>query len=340
MPHFLLDNFDTPGLWDSHDPANNPSPEIVVNTDTLTHPFAEDATSLRIEIQAGAVGHLLRRTIAATDISSFNNLTFWYRSDVATTPAIDNRLRLRLALGSGALPIGAIGNEWARYFIAERANSWTYETFALDDLPNAISSALTTIEIQVAAITDAHTIHLDSLEVQAPQMIEDTDSALLARLDAQLILSGNPVPAVIAPDMPLAPVENIIRLVRYETTRNETRAYSGLRRTDFTDTGHRMRPSPIPWDLYYRFEFTSDSRTHQAAMMDFVINRLGHKSWLPIGNRAMRIEQIPQVMPDDALVDSPAIRYRVAAWNERGAAAPVRPTNEVLITTDLTNGGA
>jgi hypothetical protein len=351
MPHLLLDNFDVPGVWIARDPANNPSAEIVVTADLQTHPFARDPSAIRVDIHAGATGHALRRVLAATDLSSHDDLTLWYRSDVAATAAPTDPVRLRLALGSAALPIGAVGNDWLRYLRTERAGVWAYGVFDLDDLPNAVRTALTTIELQVVATDGAHTIILDALEALTPRMVADTDAALLTRLDAQLALGGSPVPVVIAPDtappplLPPPPNRPSIRLVQYEATRNARRDHTGLRRTDFTETGHRLRPSPIPWDLFYRVEFISNNRSDQSAMLDFVIDRLGHREWLPVGNRAIRIEQVDQVTPDDALVDAPTLRYRVSAWEERGLSTPVLSVGGVRVNTDIktpgtANGGA
>lgn len=340
MPHLLLDNFDTPGLWSARDPGDNPSAEIVIGADTQPHPFAEDPDAVRLDIQSGATGHLIRRAIQATDLTGFDSLTLWHRSDVSAAGTSADPLRLRLALGSAALPIGAAGNDWVRYLTAERADVWAYSVLALDDLPNAIRGALTTIELQIAATDGAHSLHLDGLEAQTPRMVADVDAALVARLDAQLILGGLPVSAAIEPAAPVAVGQSAIRLVQYEATRNEKRAHTGLRRTDFTETGHRLRPSPIPWDLFYRIAFVSVDRAGQAAMVDFVINRLGHRNWLPVGNRALRIEQVEQVGPDDAMNDAPTLRYRVAAWFESGAATPVLPVGEVVVATDLNTPAA
>ncbi len=335
MPQLLIDNFDVPGLWSARDALNAPSVEIALSATTDTHPFATDASSLRVDIQTGATGHLIRRTIPAVDLNSFDSLTLWHRADVAAAGDASDPLRVRLALGSAALPVGAPGNDWVRYLTADTANVWSYSVLALDDLPTAVRGAIQTIEFQIVTVSASHALHLDGLEAQVTSVAADIDAALLARLDAQLVLGGGPVPATIAPSVPPAPGQPAIRLVQYEAVRNEVRSNTGPRRTDFTETGHRLRPSPIPWDIYYRVEFVAADRADQAAMVDFVIGGLGHRMWLPVGNRALRLEQVDQVKPDDAVIDAPSLRYRVSAWIERGADLPVVPVGEVVIDTDL-----
>lgn len=343
MPHFLIDNFDNPGLWNALDPGDNPSVEITLSGDNQTHPFAVDDDSIRMQVQSNASGHLIRRTIPETDLTNFNDLTLWLHSDIAASGMASDPLRLRLSLGSAGLPIGAVGNDWVRYLTVDRADSWSYAVLALDDLPNAVRSALITIEIQVIATDDAHTIYFDALEANTPSMVLDVDSALLAQLDAQLLIGGVPVAAAIEPAAPPVANQPAIRIIQYEAMHNEMRGESGSRHTDFTETDFRVRNGSIPWDIFYHINFISDNRADQAIMVDFVINQLGHRSWLPVGNRSLRIEQVEQVKPDDALIDAPIFRYRVAAWSETiGETTTVLPVNEVTINTDLAtpaNGG-
>jgi len=337
VPHILLDDFAAPAAWLPRDPLDAPSAAIVPGAAAQTHPFATDPAALSLDILPGAAGHVARRALGPIDLTGVPSLTLWVHSDTALTGTAADLFRPRVALGSAALPIGAPGNDWVRYLPCERARSWSYAILALDDLDPLARGALDTIEIQIAATDGSHNLLFDGLEASAPQMIADLDAALLAVLDGQLVLGGGSVPAVVEATPPPAN-QPAIRLIQYEATRNERRAHTGLRRTDFTDSGHRLRPSPIPWDVFYRVEFIAATRTDRVAMEDFVIGLLGHRRWLPVGNRALRIEQVDPVTPDDALIDVTYLRYRVSAWSERGAPIAVEPVSTVEIETDILAG--
>lgn len=276
----------------------------------------------------------------ATDLSEFDDLTVWHRSDVGEMSHVGDGLRLRLALGSAALPIGAPGNDWGRYFIGARAGHWSYLTAALDDLPAAVRTALTTIELQVVSTDGApHQVWLDGLEALAAQMVTDSDAALLTQLDGQLQLGGNAVPAVIVPDAPAGPAQPVIRLRPYETVRSTARWMTGSRRTDYTDAGHRLRPLPEAWDLFYAIECDAVTRAEQAAMVDFVVGRLGTVGWLPVGNRAFRIDQIDaDEDAEDVLIAPHVLRYRIGAFAERAPMLPSVPVADLEIEADLQTG--
>jgi hypothetical protein len=267
------------------------------------------------------------------DLATAEDITLWFHCDTLLTGTAADPFRPRIALGSAAMPIGAVGNDWERYLNCENAASWNYAVVSITDLPAPVRGALDTIELQIAATDGAHRLLLDGLEATAPAMVTDVDTALMALLDGQLVLSGTPVPAVIAPDAPAS--QPAIRLVQYEATRNENRDHTGLRKTDFTDAGHRLRPAPIPWDIFYRIEFDAAARADVTAMQDFVVETLRHRRWLPVGNRAFRIEQVDQVPPDDALIGAPYLRYRVSAWAEHGPAIDTVPVTTTQIDLDV-----
>ncbi len=337
MPNLSIDDFAIPAAWVPLDAANLPSAEIVATPSTTTHPFATDPAALSVDVLSGAAGHILQRSIPPVDLSAFDELTLWFRCDTALTGTPLDLFRPRIALGSAALPIGAPGNDWLRYLICEVGGGWSYALLALDDLDPLVRGALDTIEVQIAVTDGAHRLVLDGLAASASAMIADLDAALLARLDGQLVLPGGPVPAAIEPAPPPAN-QPAIRLIQYETERNERRAHDGLRPTDFTDTGHRLRPAPVPWDIFYRINFIADARAELAAMQDFVVTALGPRDWLPVGNRALRIEQVDQVGPDDALIDTPYLRYRASAWAEAGPPIIVEPVTATQIDMDIPAG--
>lgn len=340
MPFLSIDQFDNPGQWSALDAADAPSGELALSADGQPHPQAQDSNTLRLDVSANATGHLIRRALGPIDLTAFPNLTLWYRATTAQAGQTGDAFRLRLRLGSAALPIGAPGNDWHRYLTASKPGQWSYVLIDLDDLPAAVRGAVTTIEYDVVDVQSEQSVWFDALEARAPSTVTDIDASLVGRLDGALVLNGTPVPVVVAPDVPAQPAEPFIRLVHYESSHSRRRATDAPRRSDFTETGSGLRPTPVPWDLFYRAEFVATDRADQSAMVDFAMTQLGHRSWLPIGNQAVRIEQIPTVLPDDALIDAPIIRYRVAAWLDQGRPELVLPVTETNMTIDSLAGGA
>lgn len=344
MPQLMLDTFDVLAAWAALDAALAASIEVTLAAAAVAHPFATTQDALEVVIGAGALGHRIRRSIPATDLTAFDRLTLWHLTDVAMNGQPGGALQLRVQLGSAALPLGDPGNLWHRYLVQEAADVWSYGVFTLADLPAAIRGAVTEIEIAVTGSNGAdHRLTLDALAADLSRMASDVDQGLLFRLNGILQFGGNPVPAIIDPAPPPALNQPAIRLIPYEVTRNDRRAVSHLRRADVTDAGYVMSPAPQPWDLFYRVEFLADSRAAQVAMVDFVTSQLGSHSWLPIGNRSFRVEQIEPTRPDDQMADGPSLRYRVSAWADGlggsgGVAAT--PVADLQIATDLVPAGA
>lgn len=339
MPQLVLDAFDVLAVWTGLDAVLAPSGDVTLAAAPVAHPFATTQDAIEVGIGAGALGHRIRRSFPATDLTPFERLTLWHVTDVAMNGQPGGALQLRLQLGSVALPLGNPGNIWHRYLVQEAADVWSYGVFALADLPAAIRGAVTEIEITVTDSNGAdHRLTLDALAADLPRMASDVDQGLLIRLNGILQFGGNPVPAFIDPAPPPPLGQPAIRLIPYEVTRNDRRAVTQLRRADVTDDGYLMSPAPHPWDLFYRVEFLADSRAAQVAMVDFVTTQLGPHSWLPIGNRSFRVEQIEPTRPDDQMADAPSLRYRVSAWAD-GAGGTGRiaavPVADLQIATEL-----
>ena len=345
LPFTVLDDFAAPLQWSALDPLSAPSTEILLSAVDSAHPQAAAPGAMRADIASGASGHRLQLDIAATDLSAFDDLTLWARSRsrAGTTPGAD--FLLRLELGSAALPIGAPGNDWHRYLAPLGGNDWHYLRFALDDLPDAVRSALTSVRITVAATSTGHALHLDGLEAQTRRAVGDAETAMLALLDGQLMLNGTPVPAAIPPDTVANPAQPFFRLEPVRSAPSPKRALDAGDRSDFTADGYRLRPAPEPWDLFYAIACEAPSRNEAAQMLDHLSDLFGRHGWLRSGNRAFRVDAVDSATAQPAATADDDRRFvRVSAWVNRGAGSVVVPANDVTLSLDVqapaADGGA
>lgn len=332
MPQLPLDQFDNAALWQAVDAANAPSGELALALEPDPHPHAADPNALRVDITGAATGHRIRRGLGPVDLTPFDRLTLWVRPDVVMRGKPDDPLRLRIRLGSAALPVGAVGNEWHRYLTAPVTGRWSYQSLDLADLAPAVRGAVDTIEIDVTSTLTAHAVRFDGMEARRSAPVADADTGLLALLSDVLQLGGAPVSARLAPD---AAAEPYIRLLQYNSLWGRRRSTSATITTDQTDTGSSQRPAPVPWDIFYRAEFIAATRAEQAAMLDFVIDRVGRSGWLALGNQAVRIDPLDAVEPDDGLRSDPVFRFRVSTWAEPASSGlPTIPVSEIVVSTD------
>jgi hypothetical protein len=301
------------------------------------YPGAASATSLGVTIGGAAIGHRLRRVLPAVDLTAFDRLVFWFRSDVALAGLATDALQVRLRLGSSAMPLDAIGNVWGRYVLGQRGAVWHYVTLGLADLPAAIRSAVRQIEWVVTANDgSAHQLWLDGLMVATPRLTGDVDAALMQHLDGVLLIGGASVPAQIAPAPAIA--QPFIRATQYLAHRARDRDPIGLRRHERDDTGLLIWPEPQAWDLSYRFDPVATSRADMGAMLDFLAARFERRQ-LPVGNRTFRIEKSDAWVEDDEALPVPPMRYMVAAWSETGTSRRESPVTSTQLQFDIQPGG-
>ncbi|HEX4694647.1 hypothetical protein [Sphingomonas sp.] len=333
MPTMLIDNFDSVAPWQALTPADMPSPDITLALDEPSPSLPVGGLSLSAGIAATATGHRIERAVAATDLTDFPELRFWVRGDRPTDQDSAQPFRLELRLGSAALPINAVGNDWHRRIPIAPAGRWTLVRLALDDLPATARGAVTRIALFVLAGDGGLNVWLDDLRAVAPAMVPDADAALLAALDGGLSIGGNPVPAIL--DLPGAavPAEPWIGIVNYGATPADMLGGQARRSADYTATGHRIYPEPEAWHLNYRIEFAAGDTAAQAAMLDFVVARLGIYGTLDVGGLGHRIERIREVERRDKQATGPLLRYRLTVARDRGRAIPVRSVGEVRLAT-------
>lgn len=340
MPTMPIDNFDSIAPWQALTPADTPSPDILLALDEPGPSLPAGGHSLSAGIAATAAGHRIERAVAATDLTSFPELRFWVRGDRPTVQDSAQPFRLELRLGSAALPINAVGNDWHRRIPIAPAGRWTLVRLALDDLPAAVRGAVTHIALFVLAGDGGLKVWLDDLRAARPAMVPDADAAVVAALDGVLTIGGNPVPAILDVPGAAVPAEPWIGIVNYGATPADALGGQARRNADYTATGHRIYPEPEAWHLEYRIEFAAGDADAQAAMLDFAVARLGIYGTLDIGGLAHRIERIRKVERRDKQATGPMLRYRLTVARDRGGAVPVQPVGEVRLATDYNEEAA
>jgi hypothetical protein len=311
------------------------SGEIALGTDRPSPTLAADATSMRTAFSAASAGHRIERGFGPVDLTDFSELRLWVRADSPASGAPGAPFRLEMRLGSAALANGAPGNDWHRRIPAQPGGRWDFVRLSLADLDPAVRAAADTIAFFALAAPDSGgvTVWLDDLRAATPRLVSDADAALVAALDGQLQIGGNPVPATIeVPGGPAVAAPGI-RIVNYDAVFAEARGGHARRRGDYTQSGHSIWPDPEPWDLLYRIDFVGADRAEQAAMLDFTLATLGGRGLLDVGGLGQPIERLANVMPDDALSPAPLLRYRVACTLDRGAAISVLPVAEIRLAT-------
>ncbi|MEM7305799.1 MAG: hypothetical protein AAF682_03980 [Planctomycetota bacterium] len=331
MPAVVLDDFTDSTLWSSSNPA-----QLALVDDTGVHAGFGDA-SVRVEASATAGGEFFERTVAAVDLSALGELRLWYRSSVVADGSTQAPFQLQLELGSAALPVGAPGNDWLRYLPAFQGDRFEFVRLALDDLDPQVATALDTLRFTVvppAGDGVSWTAWLDGLLACRPQLVVDVNAALVAALHNNLTL-GAPVPAQVHAPGAAEPTAPWLRLVHYDALFSDPRTTAQRTRTDFTETGYRLSPESVAYDLDYRIEPVTADPLEHAEMVEFVLNTLGPRGTLPVLGTELPVERLGS-HKSDAKGDSALLRYRVRARQDRGLPVPVTPVGEVALETEQT----
>lgn len=337
MPFLPIDQFNLAAPWQALSPAATPSTQLVIAAVGEAHPMAESSGALAVTFSGASLGHRMRRSFGPVDLRSFDRLTFWFRSETEMNGLSTDPLQLRLRLGSAGLTLDAGGNSWARYLAGENGRNWNFATVSLTDLPVAIANAATQIEFQVAATDGAsHRVTFDALAAAQPGLVADVDTALLASFNNTLSIGGNPVPARLSPQTTTRPY---ISITQFGARRAFDRDPMGHARKERDDLGLLIWPEPKAWDLSYRLDPQADSRSEQATIIDFLTARLANR-WLPIGNRAYRVEKDDFRAEDDEALPLPPLRYVVSAYAETGTPVRAVPATTTTLNIDQQAQGA
>lgn len=339
MSYQLLDDFANAVLWSAFEAdGTTPSAALGLTIDSQVHRYGSDQKSGRIEGASGALGHFLRRSFSALDLTPHEELRLWLRSTRVADGTPERPFFLELRLGSAALPIGHPQNVWQRFLPVGRAGSWELVGLALDDLPAAVRGSLTRIELRCTDDAGSFICHLDDLAAVREEMLGDVEAALLARLGDRLALDGDLVPAYIASPGVTPPELPHMRIALVEIRPGGDRPRSGEVRRDYAGTGYRVAGAANDYDLDYDVDAVTGSRLHTTCILEFVLASLAPRSQLAAAGRPVLVEwqridcsNLAEELNDDRV----RLRFRIATRQVAGLPTKVVPTfNPVSIETE------
>ncbi|MEU6225713.1 hypothetical protein [Streptomyces sp. NPDC047042] len=319
--------------WTALEPdGTRPSTELAIRDDSTVVGYGPDGISSRVTGTTKALGHLLRRTIAPLDISACSELRLSLRSNRRAGTG-GGPFFLELSLGSAGSPLTDPGNTWHRLLPVRAPHRWETVRMAIDDLDTAVSGALTQIQLRCVDATAPLTAHLDDMVAVRPQLLADTDHALLARLSGITVAAGPVGVAIRAAGQPL-PDAPALDVVHFDTQFAAERALDGQRVVAHTDGGARLADYGDPFDLDYAISPVAQDRADQAALIEAVLDRLAPLDELAVNGERLPVELVRLAGTDrigGAPGEVPVLVFRVGARRTATGGGPVQVVSGVRI---------
>jgi hypothetical protein len=336
----VIEPFSTVAAWTTHRADGSPSAMLGINASGPPRVPSLSAPSATLHADAGSDGHYLERAGPATDLRGVTDLLLWIRCDRFADGTADNPLFLQVKLGSAAMAVNDPGNPWLRLVPVAQSGVWQPVPMSLGDLPAAVRGAVTTLRLTCLDAGTGWSADLDAILAVQPEVLADADAALLARLDQQLQLDGNPVPAFLVPQA-AAPQPPAFRISNYDVQPDRATSPAEGPRTDYTGSGFAIRPPATVYQIDYAVEALAEDRGTAAAMLSFALAELSPTSLLLGAGKVMTVDWIdapstaaPPVVAPPA--DHPVVHLRVRGAQPGVGAATraVPPFNEISVEVD------
>jgi len=314
-----------------------PSALLTATDETALTRFGPDGRSLRLGVQPGAVGHMLRRSFAPLDLRPFDELRLWLRADRRADGTPQRPFFLELRVGSADLPPGAPGNPWYRLLPLAEAATWEHVRLSLGDLPAAARSAMSRIELRCVDGAAGFSCVLDDLLAVREEPLADVDAALLRRLHQQVTVNGTAVPAALLAGGAAAPAAPAIVLCHHGIEHADARTPAVAARGDYTANRFVLLPERVGYNLHYWVEAVGDNRAAEARILEFLLAALPPRGELLAGGRPLPLEWAPVPLYDvdgAPLADRPRLYLRVLTSLALGAARPAVPPHNI-VSVDL-----
>jgi hypothetical protein len=315
--------------------GSGPSSEFTMQNDSTVVGYGPDGVSAQVTATTGALGHLLRRTIAPLDISACSELRLSLRAN-RRAGAGGGPFFLELKLGSAARPVTDPGNAWHRLLPVRTPHRWETVRMGIDDLDPAVSGALTQIQLRCVDAAVPLTAHLDDLVAVRPQLLADTDRALQTRLSG-ITVGGSPVTVTVRAAGQLLPSAPALDVVHFDTRFAPDRITDGERVVAYTADGTRVAPFGAPFDLDYAISPVAQNRTVQAALIEAVLDRLTPLDELSVDGERLPVELVRLPGEDrigGAPGEVPVLLFRVGARRAMAGGGLVREVREPRIDSD------
>lgn len=338
MPSIIVDSMDNAAPWSAFAADGvTPSTELSLTIDTSKQRLGGATTAGLISATANALNHRLVRNLGPLDLSNFGDLRFWIYSNRPADGTPGRQFFLEMRLASAAMSLTDPGNTWQRYVPVSQTGVWEPVRVTLNDLPAAVRSAVTVIQLRCSAVP--FQCDIDDLIAVQEEMIADVDAALVLQLNNLLNLGGNPVPAVLHPaNGTLTQARPYFEITNYDILWCRERTDSNRPRGDYSDAGYVIRPPSNAWELFYQVTAVADDRATQAQMLEFLLRSLPARGALTVNGAALPMESI-MVYPFDQLggvrTDGLPIFYRISTRQEAGLSDTVLPVKSTTIAADL-----
>jgi hypothetical protein len=337
VPNVVVDSFANAGLWSAQDTAGAPSTALSLTTVTDMAAPIGSGDSMRVAASPSAGGHRFVRTLPALDISDFTELRWWVRSDRVADGSPSAPTRLRLELGSTALPIGSPGT-WHRLVPVTRPAAWELVRVSLDDLPPHVATGVeeirfTVVDHTAAGIDPTAVVWLDELIACKPRLVSDVSIALVDELDGQLVLSGTPVPAALLVPGAVQPAAPYLKVVIDDVAFSDRRTLAGGGKVDVIDTGYRLQRESVAYDIQFRIAPVTISPEEYVALVELVLDRLAHRRGLVVNGVELPLDRLPAT-DHDRRGDVPVLRYNVATRAQPLGGQVVVPVSAIDLATE------
>jgi hypothetical protein len=332
VAQIVVDAMNNAAVWSAISPDGvTPSGEIAMADDTSRFRYGADATSGRLTASAAALNHLLRRTLAAIDLSASDELRFAINADRDTGESGVKPFFLEVRLASAAMSFATPANTWHRFLPVARAGAWELVRLDLTGLHPAVRAAVNGMQLRCVDASRAFTCNVDDVVAVRNEMFADVEATLQRRLHQKVVLNGSPVPAVIhVPDVSLPP-RPFLRIVLRDVRFADPRTPGTSTRCDFSSDGYRLRLAGAGYDLYYQVDVWADDRPSQTRLLEFALGELVvNGAPLPM----TMIEVRPRDLIGGARTDRVGFHYRIGARLESPAASPVKPVTMLEVMTD------
>lgn len=338
MPSLVIDSFASAAPWSAEDPGGAASAEITLTAVTDSNAPVGTANSMRIAVTAAGAGHRIERSFGPIDLTQFSELRWWTRCDSAADGGPSTPMRLRVELGSAAMPVAAVGNTWHRLVPVIRRDTWELIRVALDDLDPLVAAAANTIRFTVIdhtaiGLDSSMTAWLDELMACEPRLVADITDALIDVLDGTLVLAG-PVPAELFVPGTAEPPAPWIKVVIDDVGFCDRRTIITGTKTNFVDTGFRIRSEAAAYDIRYRIEPVAVDADDYLQMVEFIVATLAHRRTLISNGVEHALERLPATRRDQRR-DAPVLRYVAAAYTDIAADQVFVPVAELQLATEV-----
>jgi hypothetical protein len=337
-----IDPFDDVSSWTARRANGTASDRISITLDgtpRLPRSFGPARRpSARIATLATAETHRVEWAGAAVDLSDVDDLILWIRGRQRADASAEHPCFASVQLGSAALGVGAVGNDWLRFVPVLAPGTWEFAPLALSDLAPAARGGVNRLRITSIAAVDWE-LELDGLNAIRSQPSVDTDSAMVALLDGRVIVGGAPVDVVVKPTA-AAPADPHVAIRQTGLRAIPAAAATTPMRTDFTDAGFRLRPGSVPVELTYSIDVDSTERADAAQAADSILSVVADTSHLLVNGQPRRIEMLDATAAQRAAgaqaQPAPTVTVRVTTSMPRTMAAErgVRPFNSVDVEVD------